>query len=163
MHGTAHRRPPSGLLNKMGRVTRVLLVALVCLAPTARADDVKNHEVLYGYLAGTYLAVGKELDSDNTYSGKVVFSSQEDRLIVTRNIHGETIQGIGTIEHALGPDQAHVLRVRFTRHGQEFEITYLWRHDLDNYARLSGYVYRPGEKTAAPGLETLFIDHTAKE
>ena len=43
---------------------------------------------------------------------------------------------------------------------QEYEITYLWRSDLDNYARLSGYLYQPGEKTDSPGMEALFRDHT---
>ncbi|MDF1552957.1 MAG: hypothetical protein P1P84_07840 [Deferrisomatales bacterium] len=142
---------------------RLLIMVMVCLAQTATADDAKNHEFLYEYLTGSYRVVGKELDSDETYNGKVVFAGRGDHLNVTRSILGETIQGIGTIEHALGPDQAHVLRVRFTRNGQKFEITYLWHHDLDNYPRLSGYLYRPGEKTAAPGLEALFIDHTAKE
>lgn len=163
MHGTANRRPRSELLSTMGMMKGVFLVALVCFAQTARADAVKNHEFLYGYLAGTYRVVGKELDSDKMYSGKVTFRGGDEHLTVTRDIHGETIQGIGTIEHALGLDQAHVLRVRFTRKGQDFEITYLWHHDLDNYARLSGYLYRPGKQTAAPGLEALFIDHTAKE
>ena len=141
---------------------RLFLIWLVFFAQLAKADDVKNHAFLYEHLAGTYLVVGKELDSDKTYSGKVTFGGREDHLIVTRDIHGETIQGIGKIEHALGPDQANVLRVRFTRNGHDFEITYLWRNDLDNYARLSGYLYQPGKPTVSPGLEALFIDHTAK-
>jgi len=141
---------------------RLLFIVLVCFAQTALADDVKNHEFLYGYLSGTYLLVGQEPDSGKTYSGRVIFKKQGDHLKVTRIIQGEKITGVGTIEHALGPDKANVLRVRFTRNKKKFEITYLWRSDLDNYARLSGYVYQPGRHTAAPGLEALFIDHSAR-
>jgi hypothetical protein len=140
----------------------LLLVILVCFAQTAAADDAENHEFLYGYLSGTYLVVGKELDSDRTYSGKAIFENREDHLVVTRAIDGERITGTGTIEHALGSDEAHVLRVRFIRGGEQYEITYLWRSDLDNYARLSGYVYQPGKHTATPGLEALFIENAEK-
>jgi len=141
---------------------KLIFIALVFFAQTALADDVKNHEFFYGFLSGTYLVVGQEPDSNRTYTGRVVFKKQGDHLEVTRIIHGERITGVGTIEHALGPDKANVLRVRFTRNKQKFEITYLWRSDLDNYARLSGYVYQLGKRTATPGLEALFIDHTAK-
>jgi hypothetical protein len=81
---------------------------------------------------------------------------------VTRVISGERITGVGKIEHALGPDEANVLRVRFTRNGQEYEATYILQSDLDNYARLSGYVYQPGKHTSDPGLEALFIEHQGR-
>jgi hypothetical protein len=55
-----------------------------------------------------------------------------------------------------------VLRVRFVRAGQEYEIPYLWRSDLDNYARLSGYLDQPGKQTDSPGMEALFVDHTKR-
>jgi len=141
---------------------KLLFIALVCFAQTALADDVKNHDFLYGFLSGTYLLVGQESDSGKTYSGRVIFKKQGDHLEVTRIIHGQRITGVGTIEHALGPDKANVLRVRFNQNKKKFEITYLWRSDLDNYARLSGYVYQPEKRTAAPGLEALFIDHSTK-
>jgi hypothetical protein len=142
---------------------KLFFIVLVCFAQTALADDVKNHEFLYGYLSGTYLVVGQELDSDRTYRGRVIFESRGDHLEVTRIIHGQKIVGVGTIEHALGPDGVNVLRVKFTQDKKKFEITYLWRSDLDNYARLSGYVYQPGKQTKNPGLEALFIDHTARQ
>jgi hypothetical protein len=141
---------------------KLFFMVLVCFAQTALADDIKNHDFLYGFLSGTYLVVGQELDSDRTYSGRVIFKSRGDHLEVIRIIHGEKIAGVGTIEHALGPDEVNVLRVRFSRNRKKFEITYLLHPDLDNYARLSGYVYQPGKRTATPGLEALFIDYTAK-
>jgi hypothetical protein len=141
---------------------RLLFIALVCFAQTATADDVKNHEFLYGYLSGAYHVIGQEIESNRTYGGKVIFKSTGNQLEVTRIIYGERITGVGRIEHALGPDEANVLRVRFTWNGQEYEITYLWQSDLDNYARLSGYVYQPGKHTSNPGLEALFIEHASK-
>jgi hypothetical protein len=143
-------------------IKKLFFIVLVCFAQTALADDVKNHEFLYGFLSGTYLVVGQEIDSTKTYRGRVILKKQGDHLEVTRIIHGQRITGIGTIEHAVGPDKVNVLRVRFTLNQKKFEITYLWHSDLDNYARLSGYVYQRGKRTATPGLEALFIDHTAK-
>ena len=138
----------------------VLMLALV--GQHAMGDNTGNHEFLYECLAGYYTVIGKELDSDKTYYGKVVFSYEEGRLIVTRDIQGKILKGEGRIEHALGSDEANLLRVRFVQAGQEYEITYLWRSDLDNYARLSGYLYQSGKQTDSPGMEVLFIDHTKR-
>jgi hypothetical protein len=143
-------------------IKKSLFIALIFLSQSVAADDTENHKFLYKFLSGTYLVVGKDLESENTYTGQVIFDSRGDRLAVTRVINGERITGTGAIEHALGPDEANVLRVRFTRNGQNYEVTYLWQHDLDNYARLSGYVYQPGKRTVRPGLEALFIDHNSK-
>jgi hypothetical protein len=38
-----------------------------------------------------------------------------------------------------------------------YEGTYLWQSDADNFARLTGYVYRSGHSTESPGMEALFI------
>lgn len=140
----------------------MIIMTLIFSAQLVAADDSTNHEFLYGYLSGTYWVVGKKLDRTETYQGKVIFDGKSDHLNVTRAIQGEVVKGIGKIEHALGSDAVNVLRVRFKDKGQEFEITYLWRSDLDNYARLSGYVYQPGKQTDTPGLEALFIDHKSK-
>lgn len=136
----------------------MVMVALV--GQTANGDNTNNHESLYQYLAGHYIVIGKEGNSDKTYGGKVVFSYGKGRLLVTRNIGGKILKGEGRIEHALGSDEADVLRVRFVQAGQAYEITYLWRSDLDNYARLTGYLYQPGKKSDSPGMEALFRDHT---
>lgn len=144
------------------KIIQTVLLSFVMLAfvgQPAIGDNVDNHEFLYEYLVGHYIVIGKELNSDKTYCGKVVFSYENDCLIVTRDIEGKILKGEGSIEHALGPDEANVLRVRFVQKGQEYEITYLWRSDLDNYARLSGYLYQPGKKTDSPGMEALFRDH----
>jgi hypothetical protein len=149
----------------MKEIIQIMSISVVMLAlagKPAMGDNIANHEFMYGYLAGHYIVFGKELNSDKTYHGKVVFSYENGLLIVTREIEGKILKGEGRIEHALGPDEADVLRVRFVRAGQEYEITYLWRSDLDNYARLSGYLYQPGKQTDSPGMEALFVDHTKR-
>lgn len=55
-----------------------------------------------------------------------------------------------------------VLRMRFRSGNSSFEGTYLFHSDLDNYARITGYLYKVDPKTGVPvntknpGLETLF-------
>ena len=134
-----------------------VIILLIFLPSIVFADDGSNHEFLYDYLSGTYIVIGKELESGRTYSGKIIFESKKDHIIVTRIINGESIQGIGKIEHTRF-DKVDVLRVRFKKEGKGFEITYLWMNDLDNYARLSGYVYQPEKRTFKPDLEALFVD-----
>lgn len=136
----------------------IVIILLILFPCIVFADDENNREFLYDYLSGAYIAIGKELESESTYSGKVIFESKKDHINVTRIINGETIQGIGKIEQTRS-DKVTVFRVRFKKEGKGFEITYLWTNDLDNYARLSGYVYQTGKRTLKPGLETLFIDH----
>lgn len=144
-----------GVILVMSTLTAMLSLAV----QPAAGGDADDHESLYGFLAGQYIVIGKELGSEKTYCGKVVFYHDKGRLIVTRDIGGRSLKGEGRIENALGPDEARVLRVRFVRNGQDYEATYLWQGDLDNYARLSGYLYRHGKKTDSPGMEALFRDH----
>lgn len=125
----------------MKGIVQAIAISAVILALAghpATGDGTKNQEFFYEYLTGHYIAIGKELNSDHTYIGKVVFSYENGRFTVMREIQGTVLKGEGRIEQALGHDTADVLRVRFVRAGQQFEITYLWRSDLDNYARLSG-------------------------
>ena len=137
-----------------------LFLTLVAFAGSF-ADPVENHAFLYGFLEGQYLLVGKALENDSTFLGKMVFESRGDHLEVTRIVDQKRVKGTGRIEHAVGEDQVNVLRVRFSESGIPFEATYLWMSDLDNHARLSGYLYRRGRETRSPGMEVLFIDHGA--
>jgi hypothetical protein len=108
---------------------------------------------------GKYLLVGKELDSDKTYHGKVQIQDNKGKLTVVRNINGKTIKGVAAIESTLNGD-AKVLRIRFTEGETNFEQTCMVGSDLDNYARISCYLYQPKMHTLKPGLEVLFNDHT---
>ena len=55
-------------------------------------------------------------------------------------------------------DKIKVLRVEFVHKGRKYGGTYLIGSDLDNYARLTGYLYLKKGKTTKPGLEALFIE-----
>jgi hypothetical protein len=49
--------------------------------------------------------------------------------------------------------------MHFTFEGVEYDATYLWQTDPDNYPRLTGHLYRPNNRTKSPGLEALFPLH----
>lgn len=121
------------------------------------ADGIENHRSSYSYLVGKYSVIGKMPESDTLYQGEIELKLEKDRLSVVRTINGKKTVGTGEIEHALGPDQVHYLKVSFDENGKPYVAGYLWRGDLGNYARLSGYVRQVGVKTTSPGLEALFI------
>ena len=64
--------------------------------------------------------------------------------------------GKAAVEKALH-GETEVLRIIFREADTDYEETCLISGDLDNYARLTCYLYRPGVKTDDPGLEAFFI------
>ena len=120
-----------------------------------------NGEFLEMMVQGNYILVGKALESDKTYHGKVEITSNNNELIVKRIIDGVVVSGKAAIEPAAGGD-AKVLRIRFKQNDESFEQTCMVGSDLDNHARISCYLYKPGTPTIQPGMEVLFNDHTAK-
>ena len=126
--------------------------------PSETPDD---RDDLLEYLTGSYRLIGKELDSDNSFIGHVVITRKEHQLLIQRTIHGVTIQCTGTIETAQFA-ATKVLRIRFKTAKSNLEGTYLFCSDLDNYARITGYLYKVDPETGRPietrnpGLETLF-------
>lgn len=124
----------------------------LCLAPAALAEV---DELFKQYLQGHYQLVGKAIDSDASYTGKMSIYEQGGELKVRREIEGLSIQGNAAIEPVLNGD-AKVLRIRFQQQERDIEASCLWRGDLDNYARISCYLYHPGQDTENPGLEALF-------
>jgi hypothetical protein len=117
---------------------------------------------LYGFLEGPYQVIGRHPDSKETYAGKVVFRKNGDSMKVVREFGDEVVEGFGRIE-ASAADGTKVFRVRFVRSGAEYEATYVIASDLDNYARLTGYVYLLGGSTKQAGLEALFVDLDASD
>jgi hypothetical protein len=113
------------------------------------------------FLIGKYLLIGKAIDSQETYQGKMEIYSDKDLLRIKRSINGTVVYGTAAIERAEMADGAEVLRLRFNENGMDVEEACLMRVDLDNYARISCYLYYPGKGTDAPGLEAMFNDHTA--
>jgi len=78
-----------------------------------------------------------------------------------REIGEDRIAVSGKIEHPNCCDLSHLLRLRFGESDRRFEGTYLWLNGLDNYGRISGYVYDSSKSTDWPGMEVLFRDHRA--
>jgi hypothetical protein len=122
--------------------------------PTTLAEN--DTDFLYDFLRGSYELVGRWPDSNKTYSGKIVLEKDHGHFRVVRLINGKKITGIGKIETAT-PDKVKVLRIRFKQDEREYEGTYLIGSDLDNYGRLTGYLYLKSGKTKQPGLEAFFI------
>ena len=109
------------------------------------------------YFAGKYELIGRRAGSTETYAGSVELQSQSDgKFVMIRRIGGHEIKGTASIEQADPPaDHPAVLRIRFTEAGHEFEGTFLWRSDLDNYPRLTGLISQVGKAKSA-GLEAWF-------
>jgi hypothetical protein len=135
------------------RITLCSLVSTVWIAAAKEPD----RQFLIDYLKGDYIVIGKLPDSETTYQGRITLRPRELEFDVARTIAGKIEQGKAWIETTGKPDDVPVLRMRFRMDGNEYEATYLWRGDLDNYGRLTGYVYLQGQgKTKSPGLEALF-------
>lgn len=113
------------------------------------------------FLVGTYDVIGRYPDSEQLYTGTVEINrsdTETNAVSVTRTIGGLATQGEGEVTTATG-DAIAVLRVVFQEAGRTMEATYLLDSDLDNYARLTGYVYIQSGGTQLPGIEALFHTH----
>ena len=139
------------------------IILFLCMPATGLAqENEKNGEFYYGFLNGTYEAIGRYPDSKETYTGKVIFRKSHDTLRVIRIINNNATKGMGKIDIATA-DKIKVLRVTFTENKREYEATYLIDTDLDNYGRLTGHIYLKAGGTKKPGLEALFSDHVYKK
>ena len=137
-------------------MNRILAIVCFLLSFSAAAEMSFLEEMQIG----RYILIGKAVDSDVTYHGKVEIFAKDGKLAVTREIDGTSITGSAAMEPALHGD-AKVLRIRFSENGRQYEETCLFVPDLDNYSRISCYLYEPGVSTRTPGLEALFFDHAA--
>jgi hypothetical protein len=141
--------------------TITTMLALAGTLVWAQAKDFRD-EPLYDFMCGSYQVIGKLPDSDQLYFGKVEVKRSGNQLEVVRLIGGHHVRGIGRIEVAT-PDKIKVLRVHFRSKDKDYEATYLIGSDLDNYGRLTGYVYFKDGETKTPGLEALFVEHPGVE
>lgn len=142
------------MMKKLKLMTLFLLMASTTFAISNDADL----DFLYGYLQGTYILIGKAPDSNVTYHGIIELIKKENKLQVIRIISGKTVTGEGKIEYVTA-DSIKVLRIRFTEDKKNYQATYLIGSDLDNYGRLTGYLYEEDVKPRIPGFEALFYDH----
>jgi hypothetical protein len=127
-------------------------------APCADADRKPfNEESLRGYMAGEYDLIGRKADSNATYTGHVTLRDDNGVLQVIRTIEGKTDKCVARFDTVAGDDHIPVLRMHFHLGGREYDATYRWQSDPDNYPRFTGYVYLADTKS--PGLEALFPIH----
>ncbi len=131
----------------------VLLSSLFLASPSLEEETAREQ---YGYLVGSYECLGRWPDSSKTYSGRVEITEGSNGVKMVRTINGQKISAVARYEIA-APDNIEVLRVRFTRKGKDYEETCMVSGDLDNYPRITCYMYTKGTKKV--GLETLFPDY----
>ena len=140
---------------------KLLFIAIMALGFATEVASQTKEQHLESYIQGTYLLIGKHLDSTDTYYGEALIAKSESGLSVTRTISGRVTHGTATIAHATG-DHTPVLRMHFSEDGNTYEETCIVAGDLDNYARITCYLYIPGTKTLNPGLEAFFIKPSSR-
>jgi len=116
-----------------------------------------DEESLPSYMTGEYDLIGRKSDSTATYTGHVTLREEKGVLKVTRTIDGNTDKCVARFDTVAGTDRIPVLRMHFQFDGKEYDATYRWQSDPDNYPRFTGYLYLSGTKL--PGLEALFPIH----
>jgi hypothetical protein len=142
------------------RACRVIF-AILLFATSARCGDADakglDEESLRSYMAGEYDLIGRKPESTATYSGHVTLRDENGVLQVTRTIEGKTDKSVARFDTVAGNDRIPVLRMHFYFDGKEYDGTYRWQSDPDNYPRFTGCVYLADTKS--PGLEALFPIH----
>ena len=139
----------------------LIVLAIVLFANSVWCADADleplDEESLRSYMTGEYDLIGREADSIKTYSGHVTLRDESGVLRVTRTVDGKTEKCSARFDTVAGTDRIPVLRMRFHFDGKEYDATYRWQSDPDNYPRFTGYLYLSGTKS--PGLEALFPSH----
>jgi hypothetical protein len=135
--------------------------AILLVAVSARSDETDrkplDEQFLRNYMAGEYDLIGRKADSSATYNGHVTLRDEGGVLQVTRSVEGKTDKCAARFDTVAGTDRIPVLRMHFHFDGKEYDATYRWQSDPDNYPRFTGYLYLSGTKS--PGLEALFPIH----
>jgi hypothetical protein len=139
-------------------VTLWSILLFVAFALFSEADQKQpDEESLRSYMTGEYDLIGRKTDSTITYNGHVTFRDEGGVLQVTRTIEGKTEKCAAQFDTVAGTDRIPVLRMHFHFDGKQYDATYRWQSDPDNYPRFTGYLYLSGTKS--PGLEALFPIH----
>jgi hypothetical protein len=137
------------------------ILAMILFANSARCADADrkplDEQFLRSYMAGEYDLIGRKADSSATYNGRVTLRDEGGVLQVIRTVEGKTDKCAARFDTVAGTDRIPVLRMRFRFDGNEYDATYSWQSDPDNYPRFTGYLYLSGTKS--PGLEALFPIH----
>ncbi|MDO6682639.1 MULTISPECIES: hypothetical protein [unclassified Oceanobacter] len=139
-------------------MNRLIGLLLVVLSSVSYAKDIDSAAgFLADFLSGHYTLVGKAVNSDATYTGKVTLYQEHGALKVKRAINNRVVLADATLEKSFSGD-ADVLKIQFTDNGVNYKESCLFSGDLDNYARISCYLYMADGETNSRGLETFFID-----
>ena len=137
------------------------ILAMLLLANSVCCSDadlkLADEQSLRSYMTGEYELIGRKADSSTIYSGHVSLRDNNGTLQVIRTVEGKTDKSVARFDTVAGDDRIPVLRMRFHFDGKEYDATYRWQSDPDNYPRFTGYVYVSGTKS--PGLEALFPIH----
>jgi len=137
----------------------ILPISLFVVCARSGETDRKplDEQFLRNYMAGEYDLIGRKADSSATYNGHVSLRDEGGVLRVTRTVEGKTNKCVARFDSVAGTDRIPVLRMHFYFDGKEYDATYRWQSDPDNYPRFTGYLYLSGTKS--PGLEALFPTH----
>ena len=133
---------------------RCLLLALACLLvqPTFAAADDERPE--WSFVPGRYTLIGRQPDSQATYTGTAKIERVGKQLRLTRMIAGKESRISGVVRRA-DPGEAWVLAFKWGEK-QPMEMVCLIGTDLDNYARLTCHWGKSGNPHAQPGMEAYF-------
>jgi hypothetical protein len=137
--------------------TCAIWIIAVSACPGETERKPLDEEFLRNYMAGEYDLIGRKADSSATYNGHVTLRDEKGVLQVTRTVEGKTNKCAARFDTIAGSDRIPVLRMQFHFDGKEYEATYRWQSDPDNYPRFTGYLYLSSTKSA--GLEALFPIH----
>jgi len=141
--------------------TSLVILALFLSTNFARCADADHkqpdEDSLRGSMVGEYNLIGRKADSTATYTGHLTLRNENGVLQITRTIDGKTDKCVARFDTVAGTDRTPVLRMNFHLDGAEYDATYRWQSDPDNYPRFTGYVYLADTKS--PGLEALFPIH----
>jgi hypothetical protein len=142
-----------------GAYLAICSVLLVALSARSSETDRKplDEEFLRNYMAGEYDLIGRKADSTATYNGHITLRDEGGVLHVIRTVEGKSEKCVARFDTVGGSDSIPVLRMHFRFEDREYDATYRWQSDPDNYPRLTGYLYL--SSTKSPGLEALFPIH----
>jgi len=113
------------------------ILAMILFADSARSADADrkplDEQFLRSYMAGEYDLIGRKADSSATYNGRLTLRDEGGVLQVIRTVEGKTGKCAARFDTVAGTDRIPVLRMRFRFDGNEYDATYSWQSDPDNY------------------------------
>ena len=130
------------------------LLALACLPTLPAFAAAEDESPLWDFVRGRYTLIGRQPDSQATYTGTAKIERVGERLRLTRTVAGKRSEVFGTVRRA-DPGEAWVLAFKWGNK-QPMEMVCLVGTDLDNYARLTCHWGKAGNPHAQPGMEAYF-------